>query len=46
MKTCDEAWVFTNGQPISEGMEEEIREAKKLGIPVIVNEKEVDCIWK
>lgn len=46
MKDCDEVWVFKNGQPISEGMAEEIREAKKLGIPIIVNEKEVHVIWK
>ena len=34
---CDEVWVFG---PVSEGMEMEIREAKRLHIPVVY--KEVD----
>ena len=32
LQVCDELWVF--GDDISEGMSEEIRLAKKLGIPV------------
>ena len=46
LEMCDEAYVFTNGQPMSEGMEAEVRECKKLGIPVTVIESEVSRLWK
>ena len=31
---CDEVWVFTVNGEVSSGMEKEIEEAKRLGIPV------------
>lgn len=34
LATCDEIWVFMVGGEISSGMEREIEEAKRLGIPV------------
>lgn len=34
LATCDEVWVFTADGEISSGMEREIEEAKRLGIPV------------
>ena len=34
LAVCDEVWCFTEGGRISEGMQGEIDEAKRLGIPV------------
>ena len=31
---CDEVWVFETESGLSEGMEQEVREAKKLGKPI------------
>ena len=34
LANCDEVWVFTVDGEVSSGMEREIEEAKRLGIPV------------
>lgn len=34
LAACDEVWVFTVNGEVSSGMEKEIEEAKRLGIPV------------
>ena len=34
MAMCNEVWVFETESGISEGMEQEIREAKRLGKPI------------
>lgn len=41
LAVCDEVWCFTAAGCISEGMEAEIAEAKRLGIPVKFIEMEV-----
>ena len=39
LAVCDEAWVFPNGQLLSEGMQREIQECRRRGIPVKMMEE-------